>query len=141
MVETSFTKLRKRTLPYIQVNQLVSFCLLKNNPLKKATKFTFWQRVRYFCKVNRITEHKPVHNSGTGAETVEFNSTKELLSIDFVNGHSRHPDFYRYSIHRSADIRIPLLAEYENGKKWIVIGFLEGDVNKIELPDWKRTGP
>lgn len=86
--------------------------------------------------MNKITEHKSVYSSCFETETVEFNSTEDLIKIDFVRGYSQHPEFRRYSIKRDAHIRIPLLAEYRNGK-WMVVGFLEGDVNSINLPDWQ----
>ncbi len=90
--------------------------------------------------MNRITEHKPIYAIGREVEIVEFSSTDELLKIDFVNSHSHQDDFYRYSINRSSyNVRIPLLAEYNKGEKWIVIGFLEGDIDGIKLPEWKST--
>jgi len=88
--------------------------------------------------MNRITEHKPVYARGLEAETVEFLSKEQLLNIDFVKSHSHQEGFYRYSINRTSyNVRIPLLAEYSKGEKWLVIGFLEGDIDKIDLSDWK----
>jgi len=84
----------------------------------------------------KIIEHKPVYSSCSEVEIAEFQSTEELMEIDFVKGYSRHPDFSRYSIKRDSQIRTPLLAEYQNGK-WMVVGFLVGDVHSIQLDDWK----
>jgi hypothetical protein len=86
----------------------------------------------------KLIEHLPVYASHKEAEEIEFNTTEELLDIDFVKAHSRQAGFYRYSIkHDPESIRTPLLAEYENGRKWIVIGFLYGkDLEKIKLDNW-----
>lgn len=87
----------------------------------------------------KIIEHKPVYAPHIEVETIEFFSTEQLLEIDFVKGHSKQRGFYRYSIKRDLkSARIPLLAEYDDGRKWIVIGFLQGDVFKIDLPDWEQ---
>jgi hypothetical protein len=88
----------------------------------------------------KITEHIPVYVTGIEAETTTCNSTGELLEIDYVKSHLKQPGFYRYTIHRSSsNNRIPLLAEYNNGEKWLVIGFLDGDFAKIELPAWENN--
>lgn len=89
----------------------------------------------------KLIEYLPASVSRKEAEEIEFNTTEELLQIDFVKAHNRQTDFHRYSIKREpGGIRIPLLAEYEHGNKWIVIGFLKGgDLNSIELPEWKSN--
>lgn len=87
----------------------------------------------------KLTEHTAIHTSKGEPEAILFNSTKELLKINFVKSHSKQDGFFRYSVHRSAgDFRIPLIAEYKNGERWIIIGHIDGDVSKLELPDWKN---
>ena len=86
----------------------------------------------------KITEHLPVYVSGSEPEIVEFSNARELLELEFVKGHSHQLGFFRYSIHpTSGNIRVPLLAEYNGGEKWIVIGFLDGEVGRLELPVWQ----
>lgn len=87
----------------------------------------------------KITEHIPVYAAGfSEPETVEFRTTDELLSVEFVKCHKQHQGFYRYSIHgKIGRFRVPLLAEYSNGIKWVVIGFLDGDLSGLDLPEWK----
>jgi hypothetical protein len=92
-------------------------------------------------KTLKITAHKPVYVADADVDIREFNDIADLLSMDFVQSHVKQPGFFRYSILRSADqIRIPLLAEYHNGDKWLVIGFVEGDVSALNLPEWRHTG-
>ena len=87
----------------------------------------------------KLTEHTAIHRSKGDTEAILFNSAKELLKINFVRSHSKQDGFFRYSIHRSSgEHRIPLLAEYKNGEKWVIIGFIDGDISKLELPDWKN---
>jgi hypothetical protein len=87
----------------------------------------------------KITEHIPAYAlEFAEPEIVEFSNTQELLSIEFVKGHLRQEGFYRFSIReRSSRHRVPLLAEYNGGEKWLVIGFMDGDLSVIDLPEWK----
>lgn len=80
-----------------------------------------------------------VYAAGFDPESITFSSLDDLLEIDFVKSHTRQAGFYRYSLNRSSGtVRNPLLAEYQNGKKWFVIGFIEGDISLLDLPDWKN---
>jgi hypothetical protein len=87
----------------------------------------------------KITEHIPVVALGfSQAETIEFKTTHDLLAIDFVGSHSKRDGFNRYSIHgRSGNMRVPLLVEYNEGAKWLVLGFLDGDFSGLDLPERK----
>ena len=85
-----------------------------------------------------LTAHEPVYFTDMERETLEFDNTEELFTIDFVRSHAIQPGFFRYCILKSAEqVRAPLLAEYEGGDKLVVIGFIEGDINNLDLPEWK----
>lgn len=113
--------------------------LERMNKDKKKINFLIFMVRKDLMKPLKITEHIPVHAFGfSEAQTLDFHTTEELLSIDFVKSHIKQEGFSRYSIHvRSGKIRAPLLAEYNNGKQWFVIGFLDGDLTNVVLPEWK----
>jgi len=69
-------------------------------------------------------------------ETVEFTTVEELLEIPFVNDWNRDEDFFRFSIGSRKNRISLLMAEFDKGKAWYVVGHME-NVNDIELPDWK----
>jgi hypothetical protein len=66
---------------------------------------------------------------------VEFDTIKQLLAILFVMNFSEQPGFFKYSVDRSGDEPF-LMAEYQNGTIWYVVGVLDKDV---DLPDWKSV--
>ena len=80
---------------------------------------------------NRIKQYRPAFFTGYENETVEFTSTEELLEIGFVKNFSRNDNFYRYSLSDNA-----LMAEYEDGRKWWVVGYI-GYPSKVSLPKWE----
>lgn len=59
---------------------------------------------------------------------------ENLKSVSFVKRHMSIEGFYRLSMVRS-DGKRTLMAEYNEGKSWYVIGFFDKDVP--ELPEWK----
>ena len=80
-----------------------------------------------------IKQHIPNFCEGFKPKTVEFNTKEELLSIDFVNGFTmfgdvKAKDFYQFSYSDSInDINeYTLMAEYNSGRKWWVVGFIAG---------------
>jgi len=68
---------------------------------------------------------------------IEFSTVEELLDISFVKSFKDYDDFHKFSI---ADrFNGPsLMAEYNKGKKWWVIGHID-DASSIDLPDWKAV--
>jgi hypothetical protein len=90
--------------------------------------------------MNKIKQHRPAYVSGYEDAVVSFTTTEELLNIDFVKNFAKDiggDTFYRFSISPadSPGVRQTLMAEYNNGKKWWVVGFL--DTNEgITLPQW-----
>ena len=77
---------------------------------------------------NRIVARCPNAYFLDDDQMVGFDTTEELLEIDFVKNWSKIETFYRYSISGNH-----LMAEYENGKKWWVIGNIR---NIVDLPKW-----
>lgn len=78
----------------------------------------------------KIIQHFPSYCDGFEPEQAEFNSTEELLNIEWVKSFSEHKDFYRYSVSDGNH----LMAEYEQGYKWWVIGRLSPTT---DLPKWE----
>lgn len=62
---------------------------------------------------------------------ITFETVDELLSMDWIARRKNYQDgdFYRFSISENR-----LMAEYAEGKKWWVVGFLE---KPIDLPKWE----
>ena len=92
---------------------------------------------------NKITQYRPGFFSGFKNSIVEFETTEELLNIDFVKKFSKFPNgendkkFYRYSINEvNGHNQKFLMAEYDNGYKWWVIGLINESA-KVDLPEWK----
>lgn len=66
---------------------------------------------------------------------VEFSTLDELLQIPFVKRFSKDENFYRYSINKEH-----LIAEYNNGYSWWVIGKLGGVSTQLLPPaEFKYT--
>ena len=81
----------------------------------------------------KVIQHRPSFVDGFTNELVYVDSKEELLDIEFVKGFRDMPDFYRFSISDNL-----LMAEYENGKKWWVVAYLE-DFNDIDIPKFKSN--
>jgi len=64
-------------------------------------------------------------------EIQEFDFVDSMLNDEWIGGFRKIPNnFYRFSISGHY-----LMAEYDNGKVWWVVGYVvEGDVTS--LPDW-----
>ena len=108
----------------------------------------------------KIRQYRPTFVTGFENETVEFDTQKQLLNIKWVKSFSlnhgkRDRNFYRYSLHRDyvreEDIplimklreineeeiyRHILMAEYDNGYEWWVIGYID-DIGNLDLPNWE----
>jgi len=80
--------------------------------------------------MNRIRQHRPAFVTGFENEVVKFNTAEELLEIEFVKNFSRNDNFYRYSLGSGA-----LMAEYEDGYEWWVIGHID-NAEEVNLPMW-----
>lgn len=92
-----------------------------------------------------IRQYRPAYVSGFENEVKSFASLKELLNIEWVDNFRKlpngqiDPNFKQYSISKHSDhkgFEYTLIAEYNKGDVFYVIGFLdENDINK-ELPIW-----
>ena len=91
-----------------------------------------------------IRQYRPNYFTGFKNETRTFGSLKELLSIDWVDNFRKlpngqiDPNFHQYSINKYSNHKgyeYILLAEYENGYKWWVIGFVDENEIIKELPE------
>jgi hypothetical protein len=84
-----------------------------------------------------IRQHRPAYFTGYKNEVVEFATLADLLAIPFVANFTTGPNFHRFSITDNA----MLMAEYDSGQRWFVVGFLEGKLPT--LPEWRpiRSGP
>jgi hypothetical protein len=92
-----------------------------------------------------ITQHLPAYFTGFSKKVVAFETLDDLLEIPFVANFTTLPDFYRFSLWREdADPRfgvpaqVRLMAECENGRRWWVVGRIDG--TPPDLPTWKPKG-
>lgn len=102
--------------------------------------------------MNHIKQHVPGYvNDGEGGEEDNFNTLDELMDLplikrysrDFKNGDGSKEIFYRFSYDQD---RLPqdgppayqtvLMAEWNEGKLWRVVGYLD-NLEGIDLPLWK----
>jgi hypothetical protein len=85
-----------------------------------------------------IRRHRPAYFSGFDDEKSEFNSLKELFDIEWVDNFRKPPNFHRYSVSKSVSGKgYVIIAEYDNGYEWWVIGFTDDDKIINELPTWE----
>jgi 6-phosphogluconolactonase/glucosamine-6-phosphate isomerase/deaminase len=84
-----------------------------------------------------IKQHIAAFVDRRKALTAEYIDVKSLLNIGFVKKYSEEAGFYKYSLTENTiehSDEIVLMAEFDNGKKWQVVGYLS---DKIRLPEWK----
>jgi len=84
--------------------------------------------------MNNIRQHRPAYFTGFDNETVQFETADQLLAIGFVCNFRTVENFHRFSVALSEFNGALLMAEYNDGKKWWVVGYLKDDVP--ELPRW-----
>jgi hypothetical protein len=78
----------------------------------------------------KFKQHIPRYAYGFKAHEEDFNSLNELLNINIVKKFKSQEGFYQYSL---TEDRM-LMAEYEKGYRWTVIGFIDNPVEG--LPKW-----
>lgn len=78
------------------------------------------------------TQHRPAYFSGFENEESKFNSLEELLNIQWIKNWKDHDNFHRFSI---SDY--DLMAEFNEGKEWWVIAYLDDISTLKDLPIWK----
>ena len=91
----------------------------------------------------KAEQYRPNFFSGFEQSKNDFNTTEELLNIEWVKSFKEDPNFHQFSITRdeSGILDKPqhtLMAEYENGFKWWVVAFIrDKDISGIkDLPEW-----
>lgn len=69
----------------------------------------------------------------------DFKSKKELLANKFLQSYFSHEGFFRFAIDvkESIEDEIILMAEYENGHEWWVVGFLKNKNHVASFPKAK----
>lgn len=82
----------------------------------------------------KIKQHIPNFCAGFEPKVEKFKNLEELLNIEWVKHFSELKKFYQYSV----SDRCRLMAEYDDGYSWYVIGYL--DIGLFEsmpqLPEW-----
>lgn len=81
--------------------------------------------------MNKITPHIPNFVDIERPDPISFNTTIELLELDFVQDFKEkwgEHTFYRFSLDNKA-----LVAEYDNGEWWWCVGHLKS-TEGIDLP-------
>lgn len=95
--------------------------------------------------MGKITQYRPNFVSGFENDTAHFNSTDELFEIPFVKnfkneGTSLGSKFFQFSQDEYSvsqpEKRFVLLAEYDCGKLWYVVGFTDDNEIIKTLPKW-----
>lgn len=98
--------------------------------------------IKVFAPAKRATiqRHLPTFCSEHKKEILKFKDVDELFNIDFVDRFSNNVSehvFYGFSISRNEKPHL-LMAEYDEGKKWFVVGYLNGEEDILrDLPDWE----
>ncbi len=76
----------------------------------------------------RFRRHVPNYIDAPIPEIQEFDSVESLLEDEKVQWFKTQPEFHKYSQSENY-----LMAEYENGKRWWVVGRVEGDITSLPL--------
>jgi hypothetical protein len=70
-------------------------------------------------------------------EAGEFHSQEELLAHPWIASWAQEKGFFRYSLSpQGRGYETHLMAEFDEGKKWWVLGYLS-DTEGLSLPKWK----
>tara|TARA_Y100000310_G_C20700285_1_gene829072 strand:- start:4297 stop:4614 length:318 start_codon:yes stop_codon:yes gene_type:complete len=82
----------------------------------------------------KITQHRPAYFTGYENEVSKFGSLNDLLEIPWIKRIEENPElnFYRWS--QTDNL---LIAEFNKGKTWFVIGRHMEETYKLRLPKWK----
>lgn len=98
----------------------------------------------------RLKQHRPAYiDTDQALMVAEAENTTALLAHPWIawwgqdmpyakNGVIGHKKFHQFSL-ADRDCRPSLMAEYENGDEFWVIGHITEGAEQIELPDWRET--
>ncbi len=85
--------------------------------------------------MTKIKQYRPAFFEGFKNEIADFKTLEELLDIEWIKSF-KSETFFQFSI--SVSVPRPLLmAEYNFGKDWLVVGLFSSDPT-IDLPKWKH---
>lgn len=93
----------------------------------------------------QIKQYRPAFFTGFENEVKEFNSLEELLAVDnfkklpanISSNKELDPRFHQFSISTlSGEFPHILMAEYEGGKVWWVVGYINENEIVKQLPSW-----
>lgn len=82
--------------------------------------------------MNEIRQHVPGFVDGVEPNVVAFDTLEQLLAIPFVKRWTDSERFYRLSVNDE----VYLIAEFNGGREWWVVGYLRDPVPF--LPEWDR---
>lgn len=81
---------------------------------------------------NKIKQYRPGSiEVGDAPEVVEFNTVEELLTIPWIAHFKSGNNFHKFSQDTE---QMLLMAEYDQGNRWFVIGAL---AEVVDLPEWR----
>lgn len=84
--------------------------------------------------MTEIKQHFPAFCEGFDAKLERIESAADLDSIEWIRSWREDPGFYRFSVTRDPDYLKLLMAEFDQGRKWYVVGILSNDLP--DLPAW-----
>lgn len=86
---------------------------------------------------NRIRKHRPGFVEGYPDEEAAFATLHELVALELVRSWTKLDGFYRFSQSISHDpAQFKLMAEFDGGAGWHVVGFLDRPLPLDQLPKW-----
>ena len=86
----------------------------------------------------KIKENIPGFVDGASPRQADFNTKEELLELDFVKSWSRGKGFHRFSLtDYGAGFKL-LMAEFDGGKRWYVVGFIYPGETTLDFPEWDQ---
>jgi hypothetical protein len=87
----------------------------------------------------RIKQHIPNFASGIEPDVLDFSTKDELLKIWFVESYSKDPDFSSFALSDYVEGVVLLMAIYDKGKRWRVIGYITGEnIYSLDFKKWKE---
>lgn len=90
--------------------------------------------------MNKITRRFPNFVGHTPEDLTQhpFETLEELMQVEWIARLKRLPYFHRFSLCRfdppGAQKRPAMMVEYDNGKRYYVIGYFDHD--DVALPEW-----